>query len=131
MDSPVAIVLLSLIATATVAQAILVAVLLARGRETVARLEAIERDLRPHLARMGDVIENVAELAEGAARRLPEIESVVHDTVGKVRWAGDVASTLAWAPLLPLARGLALWRAVKRGAALYRRSREPRALPNP
>jgi hypothetical protein len=117
------VVLLSLIAAATIAQAVLVAVLLARGREAVVRLEAIERELRPHLARMGDVIENVADLTEGAARTLPEIESAVRDTVGKVRWAGDIFGTLALAPLQPLSRGLALWRALKRGADIYRRSR--------
>jgi hypothetical protein len=123
MDSPLTVVLLTLIATATIAQAILVGVLLARGRETVVRLEAIERELRPHLTRVGEVIENVADLTEGAARNLPEIESAVRDTVGKVRWAGDLFGTLALAPLQPLNRGLALWRALKRGADIYRRSR--------
>jgi hypothetical protein len=117
------IVLLTLIAAATIAQAFLVAVLLAKGKEAAVRLEAIERELRPHLARVGDVIENVADLTEGAARRLPEIESAVHDTVGKVRWAGDLVESFAFAPLRPLTRGLALWRALKRGADIYRRSR--------
>jgi hypothetical protein len=123
MDSPLTIVLLTLIATATVSQAILMAVVLARGREAMVRLEAIERELRPHLARAGDVLESVADLTEGAARTLPEIESAVRDTVGKVRWAGDMFGTLALAPLQPLHRGLALWRALKRGADMYRRSR--------
>jgi hypothetical protein len=123
MDSPLTVVLLTLIATATVAQAILMAVVLARGRAAMVRLEAMERELRPHLARAGDVLENVADLTEGAARTLPEIESAVRDTVGKVRWAGDMFGTLALAPLQPLNRGLALWRALKRGADMYRRSR--------
>jgi hypothetical protein len=126
METPLTILLLSLIAAATVAQAIFVAVLLARSKEIAVRLEGVERELRPHLARVGDVIENVAELTEGAARRLPEIESAVHHAVGKVRWAGDLVETLALAPLRPLTRGLALWRAVKRGADIYRRNRPPR-----
>jgi hypothetical protein len=121
------VVLLTLIAAASVTQAILIAVLLARGREVTVRLLALERELRPHLTRVGGVIENVAELTEGAARRLPEIESAVHDTVGKVRWASDLVDTLALAPLRPLTRGLALWRAVRRGADAYRRSRPTRA----
>ena len=123
MDSPLTVLLLTLIAAATVAQAILVAVLLARAREVAVRLEAVERELRPHLARVADVIENVADLSEGAARRLPEIESAIRDTVGRVRWAGDLVGTLALAPLRPLNRGLALWRALKLGADTYRRSR--------
>jgi hypothetical protein len=123
MDSPLTVLLLTLIAAATIAQAILAAVLLARGKEVVVRLAAVERELRPHLARVGDVIENVADLTEAAARRLPEIESAVSDTVGKVRWAGDLVETLALAPLRPLTRGLALWRALRRGREMYRLSR--------
>ena len=129
MDSPLTVVLLTLIATATVAQAILMAVVLARGREAMVRLAAIERELRPHLSRAGEVLENVADLTEGAARTLPEIESAVRDTMGKVRWAGDMFGTLALAPLQPLNRGLALWRALKRGADMYRRSRPRNVTP--
>ena len=122
MDSPLTMVLLALIASATVAQAVLVAVLLARAKEVALRLSTVERELRPRLARAGEVFENVAELTDVAARRLPEIESAVRDTVGKVRRAGDVVETLALAPLKPLTRGLALWRAVKRGADVYRQN---------
>lgn len=122
MDSPLTVVLLALIASATVAQAVLVAVLLVRAKEVAARLTAVERELRPRLARFGDAIENVAELTDAAARRLPEIESAVRDTVGKVRRANDLVETLALAPLRPLTRGLALWRAVKRGADVYRQN---------
>jgi C4-dicarboxylate-specific signal transduction histidine kinase len=120
MDSPLTLVLLTLIAAATVAQAVLLAVLSTRAKEVVVRLEAVEREVRPHLARAGDVIESVADLTEAAARSLPEIESAVRQTAGKVRWAGDLVETLAFAPLRPLARGLALWRAWKRGAETYR-----------
>jgi hypothetical protein len=128
VDSPLTVLLLTLIAAATVAQAILMAVLLARGKQVAVRLEAVERELRPHLARVGEVIDNVADLTDGAARNLPEIESAVRDTVGKVRWAGDLVGTLALVPLGPLNRGLALWRAIKRGADIYRLGREPRKL---
>jgi hypothetical protein len=82
VDSPLTVVLLSLIASATVAQAVLVAVLLVRAKELAVRLTAVERELRPRLARFGEVIVNVADLTDGAARRLPEIESAVRDTVG-------------------------------------------------
>ena len=122
MDSPLTMVLLALIASATVAQAVLVAVLLARAKEVALRLSTVERELRPRLARAGEVFENVAELTDVAARRLPEIESAVRDTVGKVRWASDLVGTVALAPLKPLTRGLALWRAVKRGADVYRQN---------
>jgi hypothetical protein len=128
MDSTTTVVLLTLIAAATVAQAVLVAVLLARAKEVAVRLTAVERELRPQIARFGEVIENVADLTEGAARRLPEIESAVRDTVGKVRFASDLVETLALAPLKPLTRGLALWRAVKRGADTYRQNRGARDL---
>jgi hypothetical protein len=131
VDSPLTVLLLTLIATATLAQAILVAVLVTRSRQALVRLEAVERELRPHLARMGEVIENVADLTEGAARNLPEIESAVRDTMGKVRWAGDLVGALAAVPLRPLTRGLALWRAVKRGADNYRLSGGPRDLDRP
>ncbi len=130
MDSPLTVVLLTLIAAATVAQVVFMAVLLARAKEVAVRLTAVERELRPRLARLGEVIENVADLTEGAARSLPEIESAVRDTVGKVRWASGLVETLALAPLKPLTSGLALWRAVKRGADVYR-SRGTRAEPRP
>jgi hypothetical protein len=131
VDSPLTVVLLSLIASATVAQAVLVAVLLVRAKELAVRLTAVERELRPRLARFGEVIENVADLTDGAARHLPEIESVVRDTVGKVRWASGLLETLAFSPLKPLSSSLALWRAVKRGAEVYRQNRRTRDQPRP
>ena len=131
MDSPLTVALLTLIAAATVAQVVFVAVLLARAKEVAVRLTAVERELRPQLARFGQVVENVADLTEGAARRLPEIESAVRDTVGKVRWASGILETLALSPLKPLTGGLALWRAVKRGADVYRQSGGTRDQPRP
>lgn len=46
-----------------------------------------------------------------------------------MRGASDLVETLAMAPLRPLTRGLALWRAVRRGADIYRENRGTRHLP--
>jgi len=120
MDSAWALVLLGLIAAASVVQATFLIALAMESRRFAARLDGVERDVRPHLERMGDVIENVAQLTAGAARRLPQIESTVEDTLHKLRRTTDLVETLALKPLQPVAKALALWRGLRRGAEVYR-----------
>lgn len=122
MESPVALVFLGLIAAATIVQATLLLSLVNKGRELAGRIEAIERDLRPRLQRVGDVVDNVGQLAEGVLRRLPEVESTLDDAMRKVRRTTGMVETLVVKPLLPLATAVALWRGFRTGASFYRAS---------
>ena len=51
MESPVTIALLTLIAVAATLQAVCLVLLLVNGRRLALRLEEVERELRPRLAR--------------------------------------------------------------------------------
>ena len=119
--------LLTVIAVAATLQTVCLVLLLVNGRRLALRLEEVERELRPRLARAGDVVEEVAELAAGAARQLPEIESAVRHAATGVRRAGDLADLLRALPFRPLARALAVWRGVRFGVGVYRQRRAPPA----
>ncbi len=127
MESPVTIALLTLIAVAAILQAVCLVLLLVNGRRLALRLEEVERELRPHLARAGLVVEEVAELAAGASRQLPAIESAVRHAATGARRAGDLVELLAALPFRPLARALAVWRGVRYGVGVYRQRRAPPA----
>lgn len=122
MESPVALILLGLIAAATVVQAGLLLSLVIKGRELATRMERVEADLRPRLQRAGEVVDNVGQLTEGVLRRLPDVESTLDDALRKVRRTTGMVETLIVKPLTPLATGLALWKGLRAGAAFYRAS---------
>jgi hypothetical protein len=120
MDSPLSLVLLTSIAVASIVQAVALTTLLARGRRLGARLDDLERSLRPHFERAGHLVDDVADLAEGAARHMPQLESVVDDTLRKFRRTTDLVEEVALRPLRPLVRALAVWRGIRHGLGVYR-----------
>jgi ABC-type transporter Mla subunit MlaD len=120
VESPYSLVLLSLIALATVTQAAVLLALLAEGRRLTLRVDQAVRRLEPHLRRAADLVEDAAQVAEGAARRLPQIETAVDDALRTLRHTTDLVEQVALRPLRPLARGLALWRGLRRGIGVYR-----------
>jgi C4-dicarboxylate-specific signal transduction histidine kinase len=125
VESPLIVALLTLIAIAATAQAVCLIVLLRQGRRVAIRLEEVESELRPRLARASQVVEDVAELTQGAARQLPEIESAVRHAATGVRRAGDLVD-LAVLPFRPIARAVAVWHGLSYGVGVYRRLRAPR-----
>jgi hypothetical protein len=120
VESSYGLALLSLIALATVTQAAVLLVLVAQGRRLALRVDRAMRDLEPHLARAADLVEDAAQVAEGAARRMPQIETAVDDALRTLRHTTEVVQHVALRPLKPLAKGLALWRGVRRGIGAYR-----------
>jgi len=123
MESPIALVLLGLIAAATILQSLLLVGLAVKSQHLAARLGALEKDLMPRLDRLGVAIENVTQVTDGVLRHLPEVESAVEDTLQKVRRTTGIVETLVLKPLAPLASALALWRGLKRGTIVYRQLR--------
>lgn len=123
MESPLALVLLGLIASATIVQTVLLVTLAVKGQRLAARLAALEKDLLPRLDRLGVAIDNVTQVTDGVLRHLPEVESTLEDTLQKVRRTTGIVEALVLKPLAPLAAALALWRGLKRGTTVYRQLR--------
>ena len=128
MSSPATLALLTVIALAAAFQAVCLVLLLVNGRRLARRLEDVEQELRPRLARAGEIVEDVALLTDSAARQLPELESAVRSAATGVRRAASVVDLLTVGSFRPLGQALALWRGLRYGAGVYRRSRiAPRA----
>jgi hypothetical protein len=115
--------LLTVIALAATLQAVCLVLLLRSGRRLARRLEEVEQELRPRLVRAGEIVEDVALLTDSAARQLPELESAVRQAATGVRRAASVVDLLTVGSFRPLGRALALWRGLRYGAGVYRRSR--------
>ena len=106
-------------AAVLVQTAILVAAALA-GRRLMARVAALEEELRaavgPTFSRLARVAENAEEVSDRLARGLPQLEEAIEGAAANVRRANQIFDTLEsalLAPLRPLARGLALWRRLR------------------
>jgi hypothetical protein len=120
VESPYSLALLSVIALAALTQAVVLLVLVAQGRRLALRVDQAVRGMEPHLARAADLVEDAAQVAEGAARRMPQIEAAVDDALRTLRHTTEVVEQVALRPLKPLAKGLALWRGLRRGIGVYR-----------
>jgi hypothetical protein len=120
MDSRLGLFFLGFMAVTGALQAGVVVALLLKLNRLTARLDQAERDAGPHLRRLCDAIENVAALTDRAARQWPNVEATVAETVGALRKTTNLALTLAVKPFPPVALALSLWRAVRRGADVYR-----------
>jgi len=126
---PIGYVFLGVIAAAALLQAaILVAVLVGArrlARVTSARVDALERELRPHLARVGEVADGIARLSDRAQRQFTDVESAIGDATDRVRRTGDVveravrqpAGAFAAALVFTVARRLLARRAARAGSA--------------
>ena len=119
MDSPATFVVLVVIAVASALQAAAMLVLLVNARKLTVRLAELDAQVRPHLARLADVADEAAEITSAVARELPSVIATFESARTTVRRAGDLVGTVA-RPLRPLTRGMALWRAFKRGATIYK-----------
>jgi hypothetical protein len=120
MDSPLALFFLGLLAVAASVQTLLLVTLTLQARRLAARVESVERELPPHLERLSQILSDAAVVATAARRQVPRIEAALDDTLDKVQRTTDAVEHLALAPLRPVARALALWRGLQRGALVYR-----------
>jgi hypothetical protein len=119
VDSPANFVVLVVIAVACSLQAAAMLVLLLEARKLALRLAELDAEVRPHLAKLADVADEAAEITSAVARELPAVIATFESAQTTVRKARDLMGTVT-RPLAPLARGIALWRAFKRGATIYR-----------
>ena len=90
------------------------------------RLDDAERELsslRPRLERLGQVIDNVADLTDEAALRLPRLATALESTLGQVAGIARFGAMFLLKPLRPLGTALALWQGLKSGASAYRQLR--------
>jgi hypothetical protein len=113
-------VLLGLIAAATILQAALLLSFAQKSREVAARLERLEEELMPRVRKIDGVLEDLGQLTEAVLRRYPEVESTLDEAMRRVRRTTGIVETLVVKPLLPLVSVMALWKGLKRGAAVFR-----------
>lgn len=95
-------------------------------RRLETRLDDAERELstlRPRLERLGQVIDNVADLTDEAALRLPRLAVALESTLGQVAGVARFGAMFLLKPLRPLGTALALWQGLKSGASAYRQLR--------
>ncbi len=101
MDS-IGYVFLGVIAAASLVQAVvLVGVLMGAyrlARVTSDRVDALERELRPQLTRLGQVAEGLAHLSDRAQRQFTDVESAIGDATDRVRRTGDVVERVVRQP---------------------------------
>ncbi len=101
MDS-IGYVFLGVIAAASLVQAaVLLGVLVGvyrLARVASERADALERELRPQLARLGQVAEGIAQLSDRAQRQFSDVESAIGDATDRVRRTGDVVERVVRQP---------------------------------
>jgi methyl-accepting chemotaxis protein len=99
---PIGYVFLGVIAAASLVQAVvLIAVLVSARRLAQSageRVDALERELRPQLTRLGQVADGIAQLSDRAQRRFTDVESAIGDATDKVRRTGDVVERVVRQP---------------------------------
>jgi hypothetical protein len=101
MDS-IGYLLLGVIAAASLTQAVLLTVMLVAAlraaRTTRERLERLEQELRPQLARLGQVADGIAVISERAQRQFADVESAIGDATDRVRRTGEVVERVVRRP---------------------------------
>jgi methyl-accepting chemotaxis protein len=94
--------LLGVIALAALVQAAALIAVLVGGvrvaRTTRARLDALERELRPQLVRLGQVADGLASMSDRAQRQFAEVESVIGDASDRMRRTGEVVERVVRRP---------------------------------
>ena len=101
MDS-IGYVFLGVIAAASLVQAaVLIAALLAGYRlagSVTHRLDALEQEARPQLARLGQIADGLADVSGRARRQFADVESAIGDATDRVRRTGEAVERLVSRP---------------------------------
>jgi hypothetical protein len=125
-DQTLLIIVLVMVVIATTVQAVALVSTLLAVRRLEARFGAAEHELRallPRLARLGRVIDNVADWTDGAAEHLPRAAADIERTLDLLRGIARVAVLVLVKPLRPLGAALALWKSLRSGVDAYRQLR--------
>jgi predicted PurR-regulated permease PerM len=123
---PLALVFLGVIALSSLVQAAFLVGLARAGMDLAKQVSAwedrFEREIRPAIANVTQVAENLSQITDGVLRQIPEIEAVVQETSQSVRRLGQAVDRFVLRPLAPVTATAFLIAAARR--ALGRRSSE-------
>ncbi len=107
---PIGYVFLGVIAVATLVQAVVLIGALAAGLRIASglarRLDALEQDARPQLARLGQIADGLAEVSGRAQRQFADVESAIGDATDRVRRTGEAVERVVQRPTGLLAAAL-------------------------
>jgi methyl-accepting chemotaxis protein len=94
--------LLGVIAAASLVQAIVLVALLVAGarlaRSTRERIDKLEQELRPQIARLGQVADGIAVMSDRAQRQFADVESAIGHATDRVRRTGEVMERVVRRP---------------------------------
>jgi len=124
-----AVVFLGIIAASALVQAGFIIGLAVTGRRLGHRLDGLQdkldKELVPALQNLDRVTRNAAEISDLATLQARRLDLLLVDTIDKVEDATSTVQRLVARPLRPLARALALARAVRRGIEVFTRFAGP------
>jgi hypothetical protein len=121
---PLALVFLGVIALSSLLQAVFLVGLARAGMDLAKRVAAwedrFEKEVRPAIANVTHIAENVSQITDGVLRQIPEIEAAVLETSERVRRLGQAVDRFVLRPLAPVTATAFLIAAARR--ALGRRA---------
>lgn len=101
MDS-IGYVFLGVIATASLVQAAVLIGVLVGGyrlsRTLARRIDALEQEARPQLARLGQIADGLAEVSGRAKQQFADVESAIGDATNRVRRTGEAVERVVNRP---------------------------------
>jgi len=120
-----AVVFLGIIAASALVQAGFVIGLVAIGRRLGQRLDGLQdkldKELGPALENLERVSRNAAEVSDLVTLQARRVDLLLVDTIDKIEDATSTVQRLVARPLRPVARVMALGRAVRRGIEVFTR----------
>jgi len=126
MDS-LSLVLLGVIALASLLQAIALVVIAREGLRMFRRLDAVAervgRDVRPALADLERASENFAEVSDVAAVQARRLDALVEEAVEKIDRASEVLRRVILPSAGRLVAAAAVFRGIRKGLQVLRRRR--------
>lgn len=134
-DHALLVIILGVVAIATVVQAIAMLSALRAVRRLEERFGEAERELRalrPRLERLGRAIDNVADWTDGVAAQIPRVTADIERTLDRLGGLARLGAMVLVRPLRPLGMAVALWKGLKGATHAYRQygpARIPAAAP--
>ena len=126
MDS-LSLVLLGVIALASLLQAVALVVIAREGLRMVRRLDAfaerLGRDLRPAVADLERASENFADVSDLAAVQARRLDALVEEAVERIESASDVLRRVILPSAGRLMAAAAVFRGIRKGLLILRRRR--------
>lgn len=116
---------LGVIAAASIVQAVALVAVLVGGyrlaRTVAGRLDLLEQELRPQLARMAHIADGLAHVSDRAQRQFADVEHAIGDATDRVRRTGEAVERVVHRPAGLVAAALVFtvarrWLERRRGA---------------